>query len=300
MDLYVSQKDNVMRGLVLSGGGANGAFEVGALRHIIGERHIHYDAICGVSVGALNGSILAQYFKGDEAQAFKHLETVWEQVNENDNIYRKWCGGLLWHLPVLWHRSIYSTKPLRKIVDKHFDGFRIRRSGKKFRVGAVCLNTGEYQTWGERDSDLKEAVLASSSFPIFFEPIKIDGVWYTDGGLRDITPIGAAIDAGCTRIDVIQCATGHASRTQGAPNILKQIQIGLDVTLDEIDRNDYERAEMINLLVQAGASDKKLIELHRIRPPASLGDSLDFSKEKRQRNEALGYQLAQAYPEWGE
>jgi hypothetical protein len=57
---------------------------------------------------------------------------------------------------------------------------------------------------------------------------------------------------------------------------------------------------MINLLVKAGASEKKLIELHRLRDTSSLGGSLDFSKEKRERNEALGYQIARAYPQWGE
>jgi NTE family protein len=290
----------VMRGLVLSGGGANGAFEVGVLRHILGELQIHYEVICGVSVGALNGAVLAQYQQGQEKEAFEHLATVWEQVNRDKDIYRKWCHGLLWHLPVLWHKSIYSTKPLQKIVEEHVALVQLRTSGKQFRVGAVCWNTGEYRLWNQVHGTIKEAILASSAFPVFFEPIKIEGAWYTDGGLRDITPIKAAIDAGCDRIDVIQCGKAYTEPVTGMPKVLKQIQVCLDIVLNEIDRNDYEKAVMVNRLVEAGASDKKLVELHRIRPASSLGDSLDFGREKRERNNALGYDLAVAYPEWGE
>lgn len=288
-----------MRGLVLSGGGANGAFEVGALQHIIGEKKIHYDVICGVSVGALNGSILAQYPEGQEEASMEHLSNIWEQVNRDSDIYKKWYGGWLWHLPALWKRSIYCTAPLQKIVHEHVNEARFRTSDKQLFIGAVCLNTGEYKVWDKSSPDITEAILASSSFPVFFEPVQINHKWYTDGGLRDITPIKAAIDAGCTRIDVIQCGSAELLQfPSGAPSTLKQVQIMLEVVFDEIDRNDYEKAQMINKLVKAGVSDKKLIELHRIRHLISLGDSLDFNQEKKDKNMALGKRLATAYSAW--
>jgi NTE family protein len=288
-----------MRGLVLSGGGANGAFEVGALQHILGDLKIHYDVVCGVSVGALNGAILAQYPEGQEAAAIDHLTNVWKQVNRDEDIYKKWCGGWLWHLPALWHHSIYSTSALRKIVEEHLNLVQLRTSGKDLKVGAVCWGTGEYKVWNQVNSCIAEAILASSSFPLFFEPVKVEGVWYTDGGLRDITPIKAAIDSGCDRIDVIQCGCAEVMNFSGGlPGLLKQAQTALDVVFDEIDRSDYEKAKMVNELVKAGASDKKLIELHRVRPLTPLGDSLDFGEKKKDKNIALGRRLAAAYSGW--
>jgi NTE family protein len=288
-----------MRGLVLSGGGANGAFEVGALQHILGEKRIHYDVICGVSVGALNGSILAQYCQGQEQEAVDHLVNIWDRVNENSDIYKKWCGGWLWHLPVLWHKSIYNTQALHEIVKEHVSITRLRSSGKEFRVGAVSWNDGSYRVWKQTQDTIRDAILASSSFPIFFEPIQIHGEWFTDGGLRDVTPIKAAIDAGCDRIDVIQCGCPEVPETRrGLPNLLKQLQISLDVVLDEVDRNDYEKAVFVNRLVKAGASDKKLIELHRLRSLTTLGDSLNFGADKKDKIKATGRRLASAYSSW--
>lgn len=282
-----------MRGLVLSGGGANGAFEVGALQHLLGTKKIHYDVICGVSVGALNGSILAQYPKGEEHCAIEHLTQVWDGVKEDGDIYKKWCWGLLGYLPALWKNSIYCTAPLKKIVQEHVDIERLKKSGKRFRVGAVCWNTGEYRLWGERNKDIVAGILASSSFPVFFEPIPLDGLWYTDGGLRDITPIRAAIDQGCTRIDVIQCGSPTISQNLGPPSVLRQVLKGMEILLDEVDRSDYEKAQYINRLVLAKAAPgKKLIELYRLQPMTSLGDSLDFSEEKKTKNMQLGKRLA--------
>jgi len=285
-----------MRGLVLSGGGANGAFEVGALQHLIGFKKIHYDVICGVSVGALNGAILAQYPKGKEAEAVDHLVNIWDGVCRDSDIYKKWYWGLLGLLPAAWKGSAYCTDPLKHIVQEHLDPARLKSSGKKFRVGGVCWNTGEYRLWGERNADIVNGVLASSAFPLFFEDIPIDGFWYTDGGLRDITPIKAAIDLGCDRIDVIQCGGPGVKQVKGKPGIVRKGLTMMEILLDEVDTCDYEKAEMINKLVLAGAppSGKRLIELNRLQPSGLLGDSLDFSEERKIKNMKLGKRLAMA------
>jgi NTE family protein len=289
-----------MRGLVLSGGGANGAFEVGALQHILGEKKVHYDVICGVSVGALNGSLLAQYPAGEEETAIEHLSRVWAMVRGDSDIYRKWYYGVLWHLPVLWHHSVYCTKPLQEIVQKNLDPERLLRSGKKLRVGAVCWTNGQYQIWEEKSPEIVEAVLASSAFPLFFEPVQVGGLWYTDGGLRDVTPIKAAIDFGCERIDVIQCGSRSIlNESKKLPWLAKQIKNGLDIVFDEIDVNDYEKAQMVNELVKAGVdTEHRLVELHRIRPSLPLGDSLDFSRSRQSDMMDLGRRLARAYTSW--
>lgn len=288
-----------MRGLVLSGGGANGAFEVGVLGHIIGNLKIHYDVICGVSVGALNGSILAQYPIGEESDAISHLFHVWRSVTCDSDIYRKWFHGILWHLPVLWHKSIYCTKPLSKLVYDNLDANKLRDSGKVFKVGAVCWNTGQYRTWDHRSKFIKEAVLASSAFPLFFEPVQVDGSWYTDGGLRDITPIKEAIDAGCDRIDVIQCGSASLLKCRELPGLLKQAKNAIDILLDEIDTNDYDRAKLVNEMVLDGTDTKhRVIKLHRVRPILPLGDSLDFEDARKWKSIDMGRRMAEAFPDW--
>ncbi len=62
-----------MRALVLSGGGAKGAYEVGALKYLLLDKETQYDIICGVSVGALNASFLSMYPLGQEKVAYQNL-----------------------------------------------------------------------------------------------------------------------------------------------------------------------------------------------------------------------------------
>lgn len=288
-----------MRALVLSGGGANGAFEVGALSHILGVRKVHYDLIAGVSVGALNGAFLAQYPNGEEVRAAAGLEAMWDQIKGDGSIFKKWYLGLL-PAPVpfffKWKPSVYNTEPVRKLVRKHLSPNLMLASGKTFVCGAIAWSdTSEYRLWDQTSEDIVEAVLASSSFPVFFEPIRIRGVQYTDGGLRDTTPIKAAIERGATHIDIIQCSPSKLLSLKGLALGLDQVKRAINITLNEVDNGDYEAAQMINKLIQCGCAPNpklKLVTLNRIQPKEDLGDSLDFSPKKARRLRDAGKQVA--------
>lgn len=292
-----------MRALVLGGGGAKGAYEAGAIYHLLGEKEIHYDIIAGTSVGALNGTFLAQFGKGAEVLASHELKKLWYGL-DTPMIYRKWYYGLLWLLPALWKPSVYSSAPLRKLVHEHLKPEDIRKSKKRLRVGATSLSTGERRIWTEESTDIAVGVLASSAFPGGFEPVTAGDEVYLDDGIRETTPIEEAVKAGATHVDVISVDTAHLgggfelkSVVSGAPRVLQTM-------LHEIDVWDYKGAELYNNILELAelipkhlipehikrkVEGKKKISLHALRPVEELPSPLDFSPKSIRESFDRGY-----------
>ena len=119
-----------MRALVLSGGGAKGAFQIGVLKKWIQEEGREYDILCGVSVGALNAAFLAQAPMGQLAAAYGKLAETWLQVNST-NVRKSWFFG---RLSALWKSSVYDSAPLAQWVARDLDPRAVRASGRKLRV----------------------------------------------------------------------------------------------------------------------------------------------------------------------
>jgi NTE family protein len=163
-----------------------------------------YDIMCGVSVGALNVAGLSRYPKGKPSVAAEALEMFWrDRVTRNEDIYRRWFP--FGRLHALWKRSLYDSSPLRDLVHSSFDGTPLKEHGRKLAVGAVCLDTGEHGWGTENDPNFADWVLASASFPVFMEPVEIDGKLWSDGGVYNVTPLRKAIELGATEIDVVCC-----------------------------------------------------------------------------------------------
>lgn len=303
------------RGLVLSGGGANGAWQLGVLRHLLADEARRYDVVAGVSVGALNGSVLAMHRPGDEAAAYRELAAIWEGVGPAAIRRRRFPFGAL---HALWRPSIYDTTPLRTLVARHLEPARVRVSGRALSVGAVSLDDGGYAWFDGHDPHIVDAVIASSAFPIFFEPQVVGGTgaWWTDGGVRNIAPLAEAIDLGCDLIDVVVCAATSGPWTV-APrrrNALRVALRTLDIVLDEVLADDLVRCHEVNRLVavrealahseaalalcQGAGGVTKLAHRHVAvsvyRPASALGDSLDFSRERLAELMRRGYADARA------
>lgn len=284
-----------MRVLVLSGGGAKGAYQAGAIQHLLGDLGIHYDGFCGSSVGAINAAHLAQFSAGNELDAAHSLKAFWNKV-DTPLVYRKWYRGLLWHLPALWKPSIYDSSPLHEFLHKNLKPGAIRMSGRKLSVGAVSKTTGEYTTWCQSDPDIVQGVLASAAFPMFLTPVKVRGDVWQDAGAREITPVADAIHMGATEVDVICCSPYNVrQRPTRMGNLLENGLQELDVAFSEIDRNDLRMVELWNALVDAKSplaikGGKKRITLRVLRPTHELlKNSLDFSPDKVRRNLDSGY-----------
>src|SRR5512139_3174552 len=137
--------------LVLSGGGAKGAFQVGAEKYAREVKGYTWNVIAGVSVGALNGAMLAMH-------KYDRLFEIWNTVS-NDKVY---TGGFgVWSALKIWlrgARSFYGNGPLQKMIAQEVepDKFKV-----DLRIGAVSLQSGEYVIYKPGDPYVAEAILAS-------------------------------------------------------------------------------------------------------------------------------------------
>jgi NTE family protein len=190
----------VKRALVLSGGGARGAFQVGMLRELVINRGLDFQVIRGVSVGSLNAAYLAQAStQGDSlanlAQQVERLEAVWrDEIQGNSSVYKKRWGvaGV-----ALGADSLYSLGPLRALIEKSVDVEAIKTSGRDFAVGTVSLISGRYGEWSADAEHFLERLVASSSIPVIFPLVRLEREQevLVDGGVRNITPLSSAFRA---------------------------------------------------------------------------------------------------------
>lgn len=280
-----------MRCLCMAGGGAKGAYEVGVLEKWIEDDGIDYDAFVGTSVGAINSACLAQAAPGKLKEQYQRLREMWWDL-ENDRIYKKWFLG---ELAALWKPSVYCAEPLRQLILDYLNYDMLKKSGRKLRVVACSWKTGQKVVATEETPDLEKWVYASASEPVFFDPAEIDGELYTDGGLREIAPVGEAIKLGADEIDVI--VTSDPTRpfdwdTKGKHTIQYAMQ-SVSVMTDEILLNDIRVCELKNRLAAHGEPYKK-VKIRLLKPSRGVGDSLDFSHEKVREMIAFGYEDAKA------
>jgi NTE family protein len=281
-----------MRALVLSGGGVKGAYQAGALKHILGNLDFKYDIICGISVGALNAAFISMFNENENKDASNQLLDIWLNLKTED-VYKRWFP--FGKLHAIWKNSIYDSRPLMKLVRGRLDRQKIVSTNRSITVGAVSLTTGRYKLFTQNDDDFVDGVLASSAFPVFMTPVKIDDELYTDGGVKEITPLQCAIDQGADTIEVIMCSPIDTTKTLS--NNAKTPEIAMrtiNLMSDEIVKNDLQMAMMYNELVKSGARpDKKEIKITIISPDTELtDDSLDFDNSKIIRMMDRGYEDA--------
>jgi len=280
-----------MRSLVLSGGGAKGAYQCGILKHLLGELQVHYNILTGVSVGAINAAFLAMYPDGMEKQAADDLYKLWDQLNTLQ-VYKRFFPFGRFH--ALWEKSFFDSSPLHDLIHKNISLDRIRETEKQVCVGAVSLCSGKYSLFTQQDDDFIEAVIASASFPGLLSPVWIRNQWWADGGVKSVSPVAAALEIGADEIDVLM--TSPETRNKNFienPNILDIFKRTIDLASDKIMSNDLEKAIMYNRLAEAGVSKKKMVKLNVIRPDYNLTDNiLDFDPIKLKKMMDLGYEDA--------
>lgn len=277
-----------MRALVLSGGGSKGAYQVGALQHILGEQEVVYDAFCGVSVGAINCAFLSMFKTGEEKQSINTLAELWSKLN-NSSIYKRWWPFGRWHS--LWRKSFFDSSPLSNLLRGGLDLSKIRASGKPINVGTVSLSSGKYTIFDQNSDHFIDAVIASASFPGMLTPVKFLGQLWTDGGVKEISPIKKAVDLGADIIDVIITSPQtRVKRFIENPTTVDILKRSIDLSTDKIMSNDIEKVYMHNKLAEAGLEDRKMVKINILRPDYNLiEDLLDFRPEKIKEMMQKGY-----------
>ncbi|HZA13378.1 MAG TPA: patatin-like phospholipase family protein [Myxococcaceae bacterium] len=276
--------------LVLSGGGAKGAFQIGAERVLREERGYRWERIFGVSVGALNATMLGQ-------QRHAELAEVWQSIEEKD-VYQKYSWPqVAFRVAILKKLSLYDDAPLRRTIDRHAAGHRFRIP---VHVGRVSLVSGQYElvTSDRPEHEFLDAVWHSATMPIIWEPIGPEA--YVDGGLRNITPLGDALQFNPTEVVVIIASPNDIDRIERPRSIVDVATRSLtDITLNEILINDVREFVRINYLVKQAAdrgvelrsesgAPYRYVPITVVRPRQSLGDTLDFDREAIRRRMALG------------
>jgi NTE family protein len=225
-------------GLVLTGGGARGAYQAGALlalAEISRAGRLPFSVLAGSSAGSINAAFLAAR-ADDFGQATRDLADLWTTL-EPQRVFRtdlpalaKTAGdwlidlGLGGFIGTGRGKSLLDTSPLRELIASRLDPSAIGRNVARglirgLGVSATSYETGCVVTFFEGADDIAPwtrisraairsklqapHILASSAIPFFFPAVEIDGAWYGDGSVRLGTPLSPAIRMGAARIVAI-------------------------------------------------------------------------------------------------
>ncbi len=247
-------------GLVFSGGGARGAYQIGAWQALkefgITDR---IKVVTGSSVGAINGAAFVQ----DDFETVKdlwdnlELGKIFKSVSKGSNLYYSLMKEYIRNRGV-------DVSPLKEILRTYLVEDKIRKSSVKFAISAYNLT--EYKNVYMEKDDIPEGliceyIIASATFPIF-KPHVVEDKKYLDGGIYDSVPLELCHE--CAGVEQI---------------------ISLDLT--EIPSfhptyiyNHYQNKNKRNIL--------------EIKSKKSLGSVMNFTKENSRRLMDLGYEDAYA------
>lgn len=232
-----ARRDRGRLALVLSGGGARAAYQVGFLRFLTAEfPDFSPDVITGVSAGAINAAYLAAH-PGSFRERVEALAKLWASLGIEDVFHvdllclarnvARWSGRLLSGGSRLAPRarSLVDTQPLQALLADVLGAEAGVLSGIDRNIAAGALSavaltassygTGQAVTWvrgcaiqsWERPDRRSvscpltiQHVMASSALPLIFPAVQVDGAWYGDGGLGLTAPLSPAVHLGAERI----------------------------------------------------------------------------------------------------
>lgn len=246
--------------IVLSGGGAKGAFQVGVLDALINMHGIEPAIVVGTSTGAIQALGVAQ----NDVTA---LLDIWTGLRGNRDIYKE-RGGVAGSI-IFGEKALYDASPLRRLLRNFVDPVKLAASGVDLRLGVVSLQSGEFRTIDKSVPDIHNWVYASCAMPVFFDPLQTsDRQQWVDGGVRDVTPLGAALELNPTGVIVIRASPANKSATTKHYGGL--IPIGLravDLLQSEVSRNDLANTSLINDML--AARDQMFAAIEAIGLPAT-------------------------------
>jgi NTE family protein len=236
----VESKIPTRTALVLSGGGARGAYQAGVLAGLaehgfVDGEQSRFDVLVGSSAGSINAAALASR-ADDLPDGIARLERVWREIRPAQ-VYRTDAASLgrtgvrwAWDLTLggATHRvrpkALLDTAPLRdlllerialdriepNIAAGHLEALAVIATDLHGSNGVVFLQ-GAHHTplWTRRRWRVERTtigvahLMASSAIPIFFPAVDIDGGWFSDGSVRNTAPLRPAINLGADRIVAI-------------------------------------------------------------------------------------------------
>ena len=221
--------------IILSGGGARGAYEVGVLSYLFEDvtrmlgRPPRIDIVCGTSVGAINGCFVTAHMS-DPVLGVRRLVELWTEleltrvlgfgVKQIVTLPRLALGGLG------DGSGLFDVTPMAELISKEISWRAVTRALRRRHVRALSVSTTEVSTGRtvvfvqtspdqampahppprtlfRADHIGPHHALASAAIPLLFPPVRIDDEMYLDGGLRQNTPIAPALRLGASHIFAI-------------------------------------------------------------------------------------------------
>ncbi len=283
-----------LRAVVLSGGGARGAYEAGVLAYIFTKlpeklrRRGRFRIFCGTSVGAVHAAYLASTAHAEQYN-IAGLLRIWRGLKIHEALRLDApdllrlpleIGALLMNKP-MQHGLILNSARLQQFVVRNVRWERIRRNIAAGEVEALTVSAthiasghtavfvdrrgGAPLNWS-RDSRVVAHtgaigalhVLASAATPFLFPPIAIDGRWYCDGGLRQNTPLSAPLRLQADRVLIVHAGYENTAAENTATETFPPPSVLLGKVLNALllDRLPYDLARMegYNELLSGGAA----------------------------------------------
>lgn len=276
-------------GLVLTGGGARSAYQVGvlvALAELMPRARNPFQVIVGTSAGAIAAGVLASeahYWR----RAVAGLEKVWANFRV-DHVFHvdpahMLRAGMHWVLALLSGglvlsppKSLLDNSPLRQLLGIHVDCAGVRRSIARGHLRALALCSTSYasgqsvsffdgvesipewarvQRVGRRTELTLDHLMASSAIPLLFPPMRLGDEFFGDGAMRQLNPLSPAIHLGANRLLIIGVRARRAAgvvvnrRETTMPTPGEIFGYMLDTLFTDQVYGDLEQVERINQLV---------------------------------------------------
>lgn len=280
-------------GLVLSGGGARGAYEVGVLTYLadrLPDLIERVRVVTGASVGAVNAAFLAS--RGLTISSIRDLADLWRTLAVDELVAldraglrdllaaggKRLIGREAKSPPV----GVLRVDGIAKLVGENADWRGLRkvvRSGRLDAVGFTATDIATGRTrffvdhsdalvprWpkGEDAPQAERAalgpahVLASAAIPILFPPVAIEGRWFMDGGVRSNTPLAPALCLGADALLIVSVRAADEAQQSAPADEFSGLGQVIGKVLDSVflDRVafDLDRLCRINDVVEAAES----------------------------------------------
>ena len=291
--------------LVLSGGGAKGAYEVGALQRLCEDpAHANsWSILTGTSIGAMNAGALAQWSQKEQCKGVNSsLLNSWKSIKTLDNVMiagkmsvthkTESCfsatGSINMYQNLMGHGGLCDPSPGRSAYRQLVSQERIRSSGMKLSVVSSSLLTAEPVWFDETDADIVQGCIASGAIAPLVWPVHARKQWFVDGGIFHNTPILEALKRGASNVLVICLdADQHVpldNKTMADNNV------GPDIVNYYIQVATQEY--MVKNELTAACRDYPHATIMGVVPQTFVGDLLGFTAADIEKMRQKGYEDA--------
>ncbi len=301
----IAPQDDLKTALVLPGGGARGAFQVGVLKALAQllprDCANPFPVISGTSAGAVNSVVLASRAQNYRS-AVAELESVWahfrcHQVYRTDH-WTMLKSSLRWLAAVVlggvgvgMPKSLLDNSPLRALLSSNLHFPRIRDAIEAGCLDAVAVTAAGYASarsttffeaapdeagWERtrrlgRNTEINlDHLMASIAVPYVFPPVRIGKEYFGDGAMRQATPLSPAVHLGADRILVIGIRDETGGKepdvSSDAPSFAQIAGYMLDTLFMDGLYSDLERITRINELLDATGEEAIRVGDKEMRP----------------------------------